>query len=95
MKGAWIAFFIALSLLFLLCVTAKIYNTSGTIDLQLHDSYFILSYATVIIFILLFLGTFFSIGGIIGTRFKSIVFWVLLLVFLSIDIYYIDPFLSR
>jgi hypothetical protein len=92
MKGAWIALLIALGLLIFLGFTSKVYNTSGTLDIQLHDTFFVLSYTTVIIFIILFLGTFFSIGGIIGTHFKSNLFWVLIILFLSIDIYLLVPF---
>jgi len=95
MKGAVIALLIALALLILLCFTSKVYSTSGTLDFQLHDTTFVLSYSTVIIFILLFLGTFFSIGGIIGTHFKNTLFWVLLIVFFSIDIYFIASLLPR
>jgi hypothetical protein len=94
MKGAWIAFFIALGLLILSCFVGKIHNTSGTIDIQLNNTYLVLSYTSVIVFVFLFLGTFFSVGGIIGSHFKSYLFWVLLLLFFSIDIYYIVTFFN-
>lgn len=92
MKGALIALFIGLALLVLLYFRTTIYSSKGTIDIHLHDTYFVLSNASVIIFILLFLGTFLSVGGIIGSFFKSKLFWVLAVLFLSIDTYYIVTF---
>lgn len=92
MKGAFIALMIALAILILFLVASKIYSTQGTVDIQFHDTYFVLSHASVLVFILLFLGTLFSIGGIIGTHFKSTVFWVLLVAFICVDIYFIHPF---
>jgi len=92
MKGACIALLIALAILVVFLVTSKIYITRGTVDIQFHDTYFILSHASVLVFIILFLGTFFLIGGIIGTHFKSTAFWVLLVALICIDIYFILPF---
>ena len=92
MKGALIALFIGLALLFILYSRLDIYGTKGTIDIHLHDTYFVLSYASVIVFILLFLGTLFSVGGAIATYFKSKLFCLLLVLFLSIDTYYIVTF---
>jgi len=61
MKGALIALFIGIVLLVLLYFKMDIFRGKGTIDIHLHDTYFILSYTTVTIFILLFLGTFFPL----------------------------------
>ena len=89
MKGAWTALFIGVALLTLLYLKIDIYRSKGTIDIHLHDTYFVFSYASVMVFVLLLLGTFFSVGGIIGSCFKSKSFWILALLFLSVDTYYI------
>lgn len=92
MKGALIALFIGLALLVLLCFRMDIYRSKGTIDIHLHNTYFVLSHASVVVFILLFLGTFFAKGGISGRYFKSKLFRVLVVIFLSIDTYYMVSF---
>lgn len=89
MKGALIALIIGIVLLVLLCFRLKIYSQGGTIDIHLHDTYFVLTYFAVVIFLLLFLGTFFAIGGLIGRQFKGRLFWALAVLFLSIDTYYV------
>jgi hypothetical protein len=95
MEGAFIGLFIGLALLLLLYFKMKIYNRKGTIDIHLYDTYFVLSYAAAIVFALLFLGTFFSVGGLMASVFKSRLFWTLTLLFLSIDVYYIVSIYRR
>ena len=92
MKGALVGLFVGIVLLILLYFKIDVYRSKGTIDIHLHDTYFVLSYSSVAIFILLFLGTFFSIGGMIGSIFKSKLFWILTILVLSIDAYYISSF---
>lgn len=87
MKGALIGLFIALALLVLLYFRMNVYSSKGTIDVHVHDTYFVLSYASVIVFVLLFVGTFLAVGGMIGSFFRSKLFWVLTVLFLSIDVY--------
>lgn len=92
MKGAVIALAIGIILLFALYEKANIYNTSGTFDIHLHDTYYVLSYSTVVVFVLLFLGTLFSAGGLIASGFKSKGFWIAMVLFLFSDTYYIRSF---
>ncbi len=92
MKAALISLFFGFVLLVLLFLKMDVYKSKGTIDVHLHDTYFVLSYASVMVFVLLFLGTFFSVGGIIGTYFKSKLFWILCVLCLSIDTYYFMKF---
>ena len=94
MKRAYIGLLVAFAVLILFLFTSKIHITQGRIDIQFHDTYFVLNHVSILIFIILFLGTWFSIGGIIGTHFKRSLFWVLLLVFVSVDIYLILPFFN-
>jgi hypothetical protein len=89
MKGALIALFIGVAILFLLYAKLKIHNSNGTIDLYIHDRYLVLTYSSVIICVLLFLGTFFSVGGAFATFFKTKFFWISAAVFLCIDAYYV------
>jgi phosphoglycerol transferase MdoB-like AlkP superfamily enzyme len=92
MKGAVVALFIGFALLVVLYFKINVNSSKATVDIYLHDTFFVLSYASVILFILLFLGTFFSIGGVIGSLFKSRLFWILTILFLSVDIYYFVMF---
>jgi len=88
MKGAFIALVIGIVLLLLLYFGLDIYSRKNMVNIHLHDTYFVLNYASVFLFLLLFLGTFFTIGGIIGSQFKSKLFWILALFFITIDTYY-------
>jgi hypothetical protein len=92
MKGAFIALIIGIVLLVLLYLKVEMRSSNGTIDIHLHDTYFVLSHTSVFIFLLLFLGTFFALGGVIGSHFRSKVFWVLVVLSLSIDTYYVVSF---
>jgi branched-subunit amino acid ABC-type transport system permease component len=75
MKGALISLVIGIVLLLLIYFRLDVYyRTRSGIDIYFHDTYFIVSYASVVSFVLLILGLFFSAGGIIGTRFKSKLF---------------------
>jgi hypothetical protein len=93
MKGALIAFFIGIATLFFLYTSIDVYRSKETINIHWHDTYFVLSYTAVVVFVLLFLGTFFSIGGLVGSYFRSKLFWVLAVSFLAVDTYYIVTFL--
>lgn len=88
MKGALIGLFFGLTLLVLLYFKLTPYRSNSSFDIHFHDTYFVLDYVSAIGFAFILLGTFFSIGGIIGTRFKSKLFWILTVIFLSINIYY-------
>ena len=85
MKGAIIALIVGFILLIISYVRIDIYRSKGTIDVHLHDTYFVLSYTSVVVFLFLFLGTFFSVGGVIDTHFKGKLFWALAIIFLLID----------
>lgn len=87
MKGALIALLIGAVLLVFFCFTLEIYRGKATIDVHWRDTFFVLSYPSAAVFVVLFLGTFFSTGGIIGTHFKSVWFVLLGLLFLSADTY--------
>jgi hypothetical protein len=85
MKGALIGLFIGLTLLVFLYFKLAPYRSSTSFDIHVHDTYFVLDYLSATGFALIFLGTFFAIGGIIYTHFKSKLFWLLTVLFLSID----------
>ena len=94
MKGAFIALFTGIILLCLFCLRLDIYRSSQTTAIHFHDTYFVLSNAFVFIFLFFFPGTFFSIGGLIDNHFRSRLFWVLTVLFLTVDVYYIATFVN-
>ena len=51
---------------------------SGSIDFHIHDTYFVIASFHVAIAVLLVLTLFFSLGGMIGSRFKN---WFYLILF--------------
>lgn len=92
MKGALIGLFAGVVLLVAPFLTLPIYRGASSINIHLHDTYFVIDYLSATVFVLLVLGTFFSIGGIISTRFRRRVFAALLILFLAIDAFYIVAF---
>ena len=92
MKGALIGLFLGGILLVLQLYKNVININKESIDVHVHDTYFILSYKSVIIFLLLYLGTFFILGGLIGFHFKSKMFLVSTITILLIDVYYFIKF---
>lgn len=92
MKGALIALLAGVALVFYIYFKLAINKSKTAIDFHLHDTYLVLDYTTAIILALILLGTFFSIGGLISTRFSSKLFWVLAVLFLSAGSYYAVSF---
>jgi len=60
--------------------------TPSTVDLHLFDTYLVITYVHFILFIVLVLGTFFSLGRTVATRFNNKYFLGLLLVFALADV---------
>src|SRR5215203_2535479 len=85
MKTALLFLFISIALLVVLFLRTHHSFGKNTIDLHVHDTYYVLSYLTLAIIILLFAGTFFSLGGAIGTSFKNKFFIILLTCFVLAD----------
>jgi len=92
MKGALIALFLGIALLVMIYFKLVVYRSKTSFDIHFHDTYFVLDYASAIVLAIILLGTFFSIGGIIGTHFKSKLFWILTVLFISINTYYVVSF---
>lgn len=92
MKGALIALLIGISLLLFLYLKLDIYRGKTSFDIHLHDTYFQVDYVSAIVLVLISLGTFFSIGGVIGTHLRNKSFWILMVLFLSIDTYFVVKF---
>lgn len=89
MKTALIFLAIAIVLLFLFWLKVDVWFGDSTIDIHFHDTYFVIACWHFILFVFLILGTFSSLGGIIGTKFKNKLFIAVLLIFLAVDAYII------
>jgi hypothetical protein len=89
MKGALISLGIGIILLLVFCSRISIYIGGSTFDVHFHDTYFVFSKWSVIILVTFFLGTFFWIGGLIGTRFRNKWVWLMALLFLGVTAYYV------
>ena len=91
-KGAYTALLLAIAVLLLFYLNMDIYTTKTTLDIHVQDTFFILSYTAVAFILFLLLGTFFVLGGLIGSRFESKLFWVLVLLFAIMDLYFVTAF---
>ena len=88
MKTALIALFLGVLSLILIYSVLNVHITKSSVDIHLYDTYYVLDYRYVFAFLLLYLGTLFSIGGLFGTQFKNKSFWILIVLFLLADAFY-------
>jgi heme/copper-type cytochrome/quinol oxidase subunit 1 len=68
----------------LLCQSA-VRLAQTTIDLHVHDTYFVISYVVFVPLVLLALLALFALGGVIGTRCKNRYFLVTFLIALALN----------
>jgi len=88
MKTALIFLVIAIGILVLLWLSVDVWLGDSTLDIHYHDNYFVVHpWYFGLIVSMLFAGTFFSVGGVIGTKFLNRVFIALVLIFLIADIF--------
>jgi hypothetical protein len=87
MKTALIFLAIAILLLVLIYSRVDIWFSESTIDVHIHDTYFVITRWHAIFLITLFLGTFSSLGGVIGTRFHNKFFLIAFILFTAFDLY--------
>ena len=94
MKVAWITLSIGAVLLILFFSRAQLWVRKATIDIHVHDTYFIVPYLFLILFFFLFLGTFFTLGGLVGTSFRNKYFIGAFIFFALADAYFIVQYLG-
>jgi len=87
-KGAFIGLAVGIVLPVLLSLMLDVDVRATTIDVHVHDTYFILSYFYLLLLIVLFLGTLISFGALAGSHFKSKWLWSLFLIFTVAGIYF-------
>jgi len=88
--------FLLISILVLLFLWSKtdIFFSKSTVDVHVHDTYFVIDKLQFILFIVLIPGTLSTLGGVIETRFRSKAFLLVLLIFLAADAYVFYPLLE-
>ncbi len=87
MKTALIFLATAILLLLLFWWRSDVYFGDSTIDIHVHDTYYVIDRWHLVLVIILFLGTFASLGGVIGTKLKNKFFLIAMILFLSGDAY--------
>ena len=94
MKGALIALLIGTGLLVLIEWNADVRFFTTSVDVHVHDTYFVLDYIFFFLSLLVYLGIFFSVGGLISTGFRGKIYWLLLALFLLAATYYFIDFFN-
>ncbi|HEX2606938.1 MAG TPA: hypothetical protein VHK91_06145 [Flavisolibacter sp.] len=89
MKGALTFLFLGMAFLAFIYFQGDVRASGTTIDLHIRDAYIVIERSAAILISTLFLGSLFSFGGLLGSFFRSKVFWILTLLFLAGDAYYL------
>jgi cytochrome c oxidase subunit 1 len=87
MKTALIFLALAILLLVLFWWRFDVWFSDSTIDIHVHDTYYVIARWHAVLVTILFLGTFSSFGGVIGTRFRNKFFLIAVTIFLLADAY--------
>jgi hypothetical protein len=75
-------FAVAILVLILLSLRTDVWFTKSRVDIHFQDTYFVPAQFPIVTLIILMLGTFFSLGGTIGTRLKNRLFLFSFLIFI-------------
>ena len=86
MKGAVIGIITGVLGLLLLFPLSIIQLQDGTVDIHLLDSYYVITYPIALLYLAVILGGFFSLGGLMESRFRDRRFWLSLLLCLVVGV---------
>jgi hypothetical protein len=86
---------VGIMLLILMLLKADVRFRDGTVDLHLHDTYFVIHPLHFVVVVLLFSLTLFAIGGVIGTGLKNKAFLLTLLVSFALNGFVVWWFFSH
>lgn len=86
MKGAVIGIITGVLGLLLLILLSIIQLKDGTVDIHLQDAYYVITYPIALLYLAAILGSFFSFGGLLQTRFRDKRFWLALLLCLVVGV---------
>ena len=89
MKTAIIFLFIGILILAFVYLNADVKMVGQTAEIDVFNIHLGLSYNFVMGFGAVFLGILFSIGGLIGTGFRGIFYWILLLLLCGAAAYFL------
>jgi len=89
MKTALIFLIVAILILVFLWTRVNVFSfrDATTIDIHVHDTYYVIDRWFVIIMIILFPGTLSSLGGVIGTGVRNKFFLIAFIIFVIADLY--------
>ena len=92
MRTALIFLAVGILLLLVLYSLVDVWFMPSSVDIHVHDTYFVIANIHVVPLMAIFLGNFFILGGVIGTRFRNKFFFIGLAILILADAYIVWTF---